>query len=52
MRGARDINVPHSEGLWVISALWPKRFVGHEWEANRHFRYGSAPRAVNAFDHL
>jgi hypothetical protein len=35
-----------------MSAKRPEGFVGHEWEANRHPRYGSVPSMVNAASHL
>jgi hypothetical protein len=35
-----------------MSAMWPDGFVGHEWEADRHPRCGSVPRAVNATSYL
>jgi hypothetical protein len=35
-----------------MSALRPKGFVGHEWEANKHLRYGLVPDIVNTTSHL
>jgi hypothetical protein len=35
-----------------MSAKRPEGFVGHEWEADRHPRYGSVPSMVNAASHL
>jgi hypothetical protein len=51
-RGARVINAPQSEGLYVMSAMWPEGSISHEWEADRRPHRGSVRGVVNAVSYL